>query len=345
MKVISRTAYGAFLGVALYFVYNEIVLARSIDIPNEQYGELSSGFSSGTLLLTGDIMLGRVVEHVIDENDFEYLFSGISPLIRSHDVVVGNFEASVPEVHTATQPLAMRFSVRTEFMKDLHTTGFDILSLANNHSSDFGISGYKHTLNECTDASLICVGNSFTVSSSSLYVTSVGDVRVGIMFIHTLFNEPSEAELEPFLKALQEKSDVQIAYIHWGEEYQHKHSSSQEAFARMLIDNGFDAIVGHHPHVVQDIEEYQGKPIFYSLGNLIFDQYFNEAVQEGYLLSITPEKEFITYSLVPYTSSITPSQPQLMTDSNGVAFVRKILSSPFFTEDEIMARTFKVKRD
>jgi poly-gamma-glutamate synthesis protein (capsule biosynthesis protein) len=326
-------------------VYNEIVFARTASIPDEQYGKIQPVFSSGSMLMTGDIMLGRTVERIIDENDFTHPFVGITPVIASHDVVVGNFEASIPKKHKVTPPFGMRFSVREEFMGELKALGFDILSLANNHAFDFGVSGYKNTLTECGEASLVCVGYPSSVSTSSLYVVEVGDVRLGIIFLHALFSKPTAGELEPLLRALEEKSDAQIAYVHWGEEYQKKHSSAQETLAHLLIDNGVDAVVGHHPHVIQDIEKYRDKPIFYSLGNLIFDQYFSEVVQEGYLLSINPGKHTLTYSLIPYVSTSTPSQPHLMSEGMKLEFAHEMLPPTHFTDSEIAAQTFTVKRD
>jgi poly-gamma-glutamate synthesis protein (capsule biosynthesis protein) len=295
--------------------------------------------------MTGDIMLGRVIERIIDENGFEYPFKGVSTMIKEHDVVVGNLEAAVPRAHEPTPPYGMQFSMRREFMGELRMLGFDVLSLANNHAFDFGLPGYENTLAECNKASLVCSGHPFRVSTSSLLVTQVGDVRVGIIFLHTLFNEPTSDELTPFLTELKGMSDVQIAYIHWGEEYQEKHNVAQEAFAHLLIDNGIDAIVGHHPHVMQDIEKYRGKPIFYSLGNLVFDQYFSDAVQEGYLLTITMGRHSLTYSLSPYTSASTPSQPHLINESDGQVLSHTIFNPDLFTEEETAALKFNVLRD
>ena len=79
-----------------------------------------------------------------------------------------------------------------------------------------------------------------------------------------------------------------------------------------IRDRGADAIIGHHPHVVQDIQVYQGVPVFYSLGNFVFDQYFSSAVQEGLLLKLTLTEAGANYELIPTTSIGSRSRPQLM---------------------------------
>jgi poly-gamma-glutamate synthesis protein (capsule biosynthesis protein) len=101
-------------------------------------------------------------------------------------------------------------------------------------------------------------------------------------------------------------------YVHWGNEYELKHSEQQEALAHYVIDSGIDAVIGHHPHVVQDIEIYNGKPIFYSLGNFIFDQYFSGDVQTGLVVKVYIQKDTITYTLVPISSIGRASQPYIM---------------------------------
>ena len=108
--------------------------------------------------------------------------------------------------------------------------------------------------------------------------------------------------------------------IHWGTEYKETHSSTQELLAKVLVDAGADLIVGHHPHVVEDVQIVDGVVVFYSLGNYIFDQYFDDDVQTGLVLSLsltgTPE-----VSLLPVTSLGRLSQPSFMSPAKQQEFL------------------------
>jgi poly-gamma-glutamate synthesis protein (capsule biosynthesis protein) len=111
----------------------------------------------------------------------------------------------------------------------------------------------------------------------------------------------------------EHKDSYLIAYMHWGTEYKHMQSNQQRTFAYELIDTGVDCIVGSHPHVVEGVETYKKGIIFYSLGNYIFDQYFSEETQQGYILSIKPSSSTVMFTLLPVVS--IHSQVSLATSS------------------------------
>ena len=113
-----------------------------------------------------------------------------------------------------------------------------------------------------------------------------------------------------------------IVFLHWGEEYQLISSSSQRKLAHSLIDAGADLIIGSHPHVVQEIEKYKGKLIFYSLGNFIFDQYFSRETQKGLAVSLELYPSRIIYKLYPYT--LFHSQPKLMNEKEREWFLNNL---------------------
>src|SRR5690606_37322647 len=94
------------------------------------------------------------------------------------------------------------------------------------------------------------------------------------------------------------------------------HTTVQESLAHILIERGIDAVVGHHPHVVQDIAIYKGAPIFYSLGNFIFDQYFSSEVQEGALLEVHIENTSVVFRVIPIESHDVRSQPTFAHDKD-----------------------------
>jgi LAS superfamily LD-carboxypeptidase LdcB len=101
-----------------------------------------------------------------------------------------------------------------------------------------------------------------------------------------LANDPLIREI---IKNAKTQSDVLIVSIHWGDEYKTVHNARQESLAKMAIDSGADMVIGHHPHVIEDIDTYKDKPIIYSLGNFIFDQYFSKNTMRGMLFEATYE--------------------------------------------------------
>jgi poly-gamma-glutamate synthesis protein (capsule biosynthesis protein) len=108
--------------------------------------------------------------------------------------------------------------------------------------------------------------------------------------------------------------------VHGGDEY-HLHSNKfQEGFYESLIDMGVDAVIAHHPHVVEEVELYKKKPIFYSLGNFIFDQYFSKDVQQELSVKITVKNDSVNYQLIPLKS--TRSQPRQMTEEETSDFLK-----------------------
>ena len=129
-------------------------------------------------------------------------------------------------------------------------------------------------------------------------------------------------------KIIEYKTDnptnILFIFPHWGIEYENVATELQNQWAHLMIDAGADAIIGSHPHVVQNIEVYNGKPIFYSLGNFIFDQYFSEDVQKGLCLNIFIDKKSIKYQLLPIVS--IKSQPQFMVNKEYSEFLQWLSS-------------------
>lgn len=276
------------------------------------------------MVFVGDIMLARSVERNLLSLPKEHAFLEVKELFKDK-FVVGNFEASVPKVHEPTPNFTFKFSVTPQLLPILKDAGIEYLSLANNHTLDFGVDGYRNTLEELKSQGLIPFGHPSAVSSSSVSYIDLGNKKVAVMGISNLFTSPSKAEWGPFLEEAKKNSDLQIVYIHWGNEYELVHNETQSKLAKELIDAGVEIIVGHHPHVVQDIWRYGDGIIFYSLGNFIFDQYWEDAVLEGLALdfSVTGEGEW-QMKLVPIESKSVRLQPREMVDKEREMFLSEL---------------------
>ena len=286
------------------------------------------------LFFVGDIMLARDVENYLDREGALYPFVRIPGLLSSYDVAIGNFEAVVSEPHVKAPSFTFQFSVRPEYLKGLKESGFHILSLANNHSSDYGDAAVELTKKLCIEYGLHCAG---TARNAESFVYEVRDMKIGFLFANTTWNTESTESLREDMRAVSEISDIQIAYIHWGTEYELVHNMEQEVLAHALIDAGADAVIGHHPHVVQDVGFYKDKPIFYSLGNFIFDQYWNEDVQTGLGVEMVIGDDTIQYRTIPFTRKDSRNQPSLMSTSSSQALHTRIF------RDEMHIGEFMVK--
>lgn len=264
----------------------------------------------GRMLFVGDVLLARDVERKLERKGSAYPYTHMSSVFDTHRYQVANFEASIPAVHQPTADFTYLFSVKDEHAATLIEQGFTHLSLANNHSFDFGSDGFVSTSETLASLDATPFGVAYDIGTSSLAVIENGSVSVGLIGLDLTVTEFDIDSIETLFTYAADVSDIQIVYIHWGEEYARRHSDTQETVAQTLIEQGADLIIGHHPHVVQDIALYKGVPVFYSLGNFIFDQYFSPDVQKGLALSVDVYEGDI--ELIPVTSIGSRVSPQLM---------------------------------
>jgi gamma-polyglutamate biosynthesis protein CapA len=279
-----------------------------------------------SMVFVGDVMLARNVEVLMDREGVGYPFAGLTlDLLAPNSAIVGNFEASMALPHVPTPALHMRFSVAEKNLAPLREAGFTHLSLANNHSLDYGVEGYENTVSLLQQHSLSVFGHNQTLGEHSISYVKTPRGTVALIGINASQQIPSKRDLTFLLNEAGKESDLQIAYVHWGEEYEPIHSRAQELLATELVAGGIDLIVGHHPHVVQDIDVVNGVVVFYSLGNYVFDQYFEPEVMEGLVLSLDFTEDPVV-TLLPVGSSAPLSQPTLMEQKRHQDFLLELSS-------------------
>lgn len=280
------------------------------------------------LIFTGDVMLARHVESLMNREGSQYPYARLSlPELLPGAAIIGNFESAIATEHHQTPNNTLRFSVKRDFLPGLKEAGFTHLSLANNHSLDYGETDFWKGYETFTEAGLVAFGKEDETDTtvSVTYLSTPG----GVVSIIALNDSDAHLDRTKAIRTVQEAvqdSDLQFVYIHWGEEYSTSHSQAQETLAGQLVDAGADVIIGHHPHVVQDIGLIEGVPVIYSLGNYIFDQYFSPDVQTGMLVQIT-FTDIAKIELIPVTSQGTPSQPYLMTGDEKAEFLYTLAKS------------------
>lgn len=293
-------------------------------LPQLPHPEEATVQEKGKVLFVGDVMLARSVETVMDTYGADYPFAELPPL-GSDSYLVGNFESSVPVRHAQTPSMGFSFSVEQQYLQGLTHYGFTHLGLANNHSYDFGRDDFEHTVGALRDASTTVFGNPRDLASSSIPLLKVGDATIALIGLYAVDRIPTQQEIKSVLSRASQMSTYQVVFIHWGTEYKIVHNETQEKLAHTLIDNGADVIIGHHPHVVQDIEEYKNGIIFYSLGNFVFDQFFSDDVQKGLSVEMSlADDEVLNFKLIPVTSIGSRSVPRHMALFEKDAFLSEL---------------------
>ena len=241
-----------------------------------------------TITLTGDILLDRGVRKHIESTDINHLFAPeIDSVFHSSDYVIGNLEC--PATHIKS-PAFKKFVFRAEpeWLQTLREHGFTHLNLANNHSVDQGRKGLVDAFHQIEKYGMIPIGageNMQQAAQPILIDNSIRPIYIiasqrlpleNFAYLPDLFSisqEPWDSLLNRVktLRQAQPTSYI-IVSLHWGWEHQTTPTITQRQEAHQLIDAGANALVCHHTHTLQTIEEYRGCPIYYSIGNFIFDQ-------------------------------------------------------------------------
>ena len=241
------------------------------------------------IIIGGDVMLDRYVRKLGEQNGYDSLFAGVAPLLQSADLAVVNLEGPITaypsktllENGSTTPALIFTFSPESAFA--LARAGIDLVSLANNHTDNFGVDGFEQTKTYLKTAGLSWFGNPWNSAGDSRTVCRQ-EICVAFVGYHE-FRDGFENVLAE-VKVLDSEVDFVIVIPHWGEEYVAEPSERLKVKAQQLIAAGADLIAGAHPHVVMVKETINGVPVFYSLGNFLFDQYFSVATMNGELLEI-----------------------------------------------------------
>jgi gamma-polyglutamate biosynthesis protein CapA len=309
--------------VAAIVVLSYVIKPQQLSYVAPQKPTQSSNPIGATLLFVGDIMMGRNVELLMDQKGDNYPFEYISEYLQVYDAVVGNLEGPVLAKHTRTASNSVRFNFHTRIPAILAQHNIKIVSLANNHTYDFGKEGYDETVSHVKGAGIDVVGHPFAFSDTYILQKTINDQK--FLFIGFNITNPNFkfSEARAFVRSINKPAEEHIiALIHGGQEYELLSGKTQQSFYRGLIDDGIELIIAHHPHVVQEVEKYKGKLIFYSLGNFIFDQYFSKETQIGLAVKATFINEDVSFELVPMKSE--RSQVSLMDEGEKELFLSNL---------------------
>ncbi len=265
------------------------VLHKGVDFP----------FSGGTATITGTTCCSAL-HNPVPITRRTGNAGAVRDLLKSADIALANFENPAPNAfryHTS----GTVFSADPKLIAGLRNAGIDVVSLANNHIRDAGAQGILDTIRNLEKYGLKHAGAGANLAAARrpAIVTTHG-VKVAILGYDAIAGvyaagpaRAGNAHLAlaavraDIAKARAAGAQVVIVFPHWGTEYTSRPSASQRALARSIIDAGADMIIGNHAHYVAAMEVYKGRPIWYALGNFVFDQDWSVPTMEGITLEMT----------------------------------------------------------
>ncbi len=276
------------------YKFNLIDNKNSFDISGEDKNSVTSyvsGFFSEKkdlqILFVGDLMFDRGIRYYADKNGSnEFIFNEIYPILANQDIVVANLEGPITENRSISagsiigSPNNYVFTFDKSVAQTLYNENIKLVNLGNNHILNFGKAGLKSTENYLTESKVEFFG---APDSNRSIIKKFGEIKIGFVSYNEFFGSVNldEAQTIAEIQNLRDKTDLIIVLPHWGIEYTTEPPQAIRDIAHQFINAGADLVIGSHPHVIQSIEEYKNKKIYYSLGNFIFDQYFEESVRNG----------------------------------------------------------------
>lgn len=201
----------------------------------------------------------------IVKKDPAYFFQGVRDILAADDLTVINMEGTLTEA-TTRQDKTFAFKGDPKYTEILTAGSVEAANMANNHSKDYGEQSYTDTIQYLEEAGITTFGYERTA------VMDIKGVKIGLVGIYVLADgmERQQQVIDNIQAVKDQGAQAVIVSFHWGTEKSNYPDDTQKALAHIAVDNGADLVVGHHPHVLQGIEQYNGKNIVYSLGNFCF---------------------------------------------------------------------------
>ncbi len=220
--------------------------------------------------------------HEADKKGLKHFVGGLNDIFKNDDLTTVNLETTLTNA-TKKAVKKFRFKGDPSYVQILTLGGIEAVNLANNHIHDYLEQGYQDTITNLKKENIGFFGY------DNKYLTTVKDIKIGALGYEG-WNDTTEIRGQ-VSKDIQELRDqgaqIVLVHFHWGVERQYVPTESQKSLARYTVDAGADLVLGHHPHVVQGIEEYKGKFIVYSLGNFMFGGNRNPSDKDTYVFQQT----------------------------------------------------------
>jgi len=247
-----------------------------------------------TIQAVGDLNLSGAAEATMRAKGYAHAFDGTRKLLAEGDLNIANLETPIT-LRGEKQDKRFTFRMRPESAKAIAAAKILIVSQANNHAIDFGVSGLADTLKALDAAGIAHAGAGMSLAEARKpAIATVNGVKVGLLSYSLTFPTSfyatkdhggtahgEAAWIAADVKALRPQVDVLLVAFHWSAELLETPKDYQRDLGHLAIDSGADAVLGTHPHILQGIELYRGKPILYSLGNYAFGSRSHKAADSA----------------------------------------------------------------
>ncbi len=326
--------YNEQMGAKKFEFFSHTNSADILENPSllETTSHVIAGFNRGeaadkaiTMQFFGDMMLERNVAKVMGVKGLDYLFDKLKAqenrFFYGMDLLVANLEGPfAPSRVPTTKSIAFRFDPK--LASQLSKYGFSGFNIANNHTVDMGWANVDYTKKILKQNNLKYFGDQLREGKEYSWIAGeeMGlPEKVAFIGVNNTDHALKMAKVREAIEEAKKQARYIVVNVHWGVEYQRNSRKAEQDLAHWFVDQGVDAVIGHHPHVIQEMEVYKGAPIFYSLGNFIFDQYFSTETQEGISVGLTfSDGKVNDVYVFPFYG--TKSQVQLMTGSRKTKF-------------------------
>lgn len=320
-----------------------------------------------SILIAGDYSPKERFQKALDNSLFETLFPGVKELISSSDYSIVNFETTIPTQYSKPiDKIGSHLAAKENAMMPLKWLGFNMLTLANNHSMDYGKLAVENCINLAKQNSFDFVGAGCDITEARCFkvITLKGEK---IAIINACEHEFSIADenmagcnpldvinLSYDIRKAKLQADYVIMIIHGGNEHYKLPSPRMKKTYRFFIDQGADAVLNHHQHCYSGYEVYEGKPIFYGLGNFCFDsasdiKFRHKTYNYGYFVKLYLSSN-IKFELIPYEQCYDKPGVYILENNKKNLFNNDIVKlNTIIADDRVLTDAFeqmaKMKRN
>ncbi len=306
-----------------------------------------------TIAAVGDIMLGHRAAPFLAKEGPDYYFLNVLPVLRQASFVVGNLECPLSERGAAVESKKFTLRAAPGAVRALQAAGVRVATLANNHMMDFGPLALEDTLATLGENGILASGAGMDLDDARApALLKVGGRTIAFLSYSLTFplefyasrGRPGTAPgykdyVRADIEAVRPKADLVVVSFHWGAELMPAAKDYQQALGRSAIDWGADLVLGHHPHVLQELELYKGRLIAYSLGNFVFGSESDKTNWSIILLCTFKGKTLERVEAVPLdvNNYRVAYQPRVLTGGQATSLLEELnaASAKFRTHLEI----------
>ena len=268
-----------------------------------------------SVFISGDFCPINRIDKLLENGDYSSIFNDLLPIIKASDIAITNLECPITEGGAKIEKTGPHLKASLKTLDALACAGFNLVTLANNHIMDYGAAGMNATIESCKKSGIdyVGVGSDLPDARKPCY-KEVNGIRVAIVnfceneWSTTNGKTPGANPLNPVsnyydIQEAKAKADYVIVILHGGHELYSFPSPRMQETYRFFVDAGASAVIGHHPHWFSGYEIYKGAPVFYSLGNFIFDldDQKRSSWNIGFAVQLKVGTGGIGFSIYPYS--------------------------------------------